>query len=426
MAITFIIRRPGKAMTLLLLILLLTSGLIVALRFRLYNDPYQYYRLKIWMNSLRAVKEDPYLGIGLGMLEYRSNNFNFPAETEVGRYGRIARTADNQYVQILVETGFLGFFTYLLGWLALLVYLKNLSNRFFYLKLAWLILTVTGLFSLPLQNTSVLFLFLFLIVFSITADSEEQIVSIEFETPGRILVPIATFLLFAFCVYFPYRADHEFQLALTSVLPQDKERHLTNALRYNPYQPYYRFVFIRRIVDAKPPLDSSRWMSFSLLLDQAIALNPLEFEFYEYKARISRLLVERSRSLTDYSTAVSAYQSALDCNPFNVFLRLEFASFLFQLNRYDTAKPELEKILELEPAFLNARLLLTVILLETNHLDEAKIEYSRFLADQERLRNEATYPPSDYVRLLLQVNPQQKQRVLELFKKMQAIAIENP
>src|SRR6185436_18468053 len=62
MAITFILRKPGKAMTLLLLFLLLTSGLIVALRFRLYNDPYQYYRLKIWINSLRAVKEDPYLG----------------------------------------------------------------------------------------------------------------------------------------------------------------------------------------------------------------------------------------------------------------------------------------------------------------------------------------------------------------------------
>jgi O-antigen ligase len=416
--VTFILHKQGKVMKLLLLVLLVSSALIVVLRFRLYNDPYQYYRLKIWVNSLRSVKEDPYLGVGLGMLQYRSNNFNFPAETEVGRYAHIARTADNQYVQILAETGFLGFFTFLLGWFALLIHLKGVSNRFFYLKLAWLILTVTGLFSVPLQNTSVLFLFFFIIVFSIASDSEKHTISFDLEATMRILIPIATFLLFAFCVYLPYRADREFHLALTSVQPQEKEKHLTNALRYNPFQPYYRFIFIRNIVDARPQLDPARWMSLSLLLDQSIALNPLESEFYKYKARISCLLLQKNPSLKDYSDAISSYQAALDCNPFNVFLRLEFASFLFQLNRYDIAKPELEKILQLEPAFLNARLLLIATLLKTNHLDEAKTQYSRFLKDMERLRNEAAYPTSDYVRLLLRVNPQQKQKVMELYKKM--------
>jgi len=414
--VVFFKRKPGKLVSALLVVLLLVSGCLVALRFRMYEDPLQYYRWKIWKSSIRGLVDDPYLGVGLGMLEYSANRFNFPADLDIGRFGKIARTADNQYVQILAETGFLGFFAFLFGWIGLAFFLRNLSHRFFYLKQAWLILTVTGLFSLPLQNTSILFLFLFLIVFATTMDSEKHLAVVNLQKPGRILLPVAFFALFIFGVYLPFRADQEFQLAIHSSDTKEADRHLANAVRYNPYQPYYRFTFIRTIVDANPRFDEKKWMAISLLLDDAIALNPLEYEFYLYKARVSRIMLEKDRTLALYSTAVSSYQNALDYNPFNVFLRLEFASFLARLQRYDIAESQARQALEMEPAFLQARLLLVEILLETKRIEQAKSEYARFQKDDLRYRRHAAYAPSTYVRTLLQVDPQRKQRIEERLK----------
>ncbi len=413
--VAFFHRKPGKIVRIFLVSLLVISGILVALRFQYQADPLKYHRWKIWKSSLKGISGDPYFGVGLGMLEYRSRIFNFPADTEVGRYGRIARSADSQYVEILAETGFVGLLSFLFGWIALYFSLRKASTRFFYPKLAWLILTLTCFFSVPLENTSVLYLLMFLMAFSLL-ETEKEFMMIPFGRPGRILIPVGCFLLFIFGVFLPFQADREFYRAMNSRTPHEADNHLAKAVLYNPYQPYYKFSFIRRIVDSRPDWDKQKWMNVVQLLEEAIQLNPLEYEFYLYRGRTYRLLLEKDSNLGYYSSAVSSYQTALDYNPHNVFLRLEYAHFLYRLNRQSLAEMELKKILESEPAFLNARLFLAEVLLSRKSSEEARKEYSTFLNYNRRFQNEAASPSSSYIRSLLEVNEEKKKRVEDLLK----------
>ena len=417
--VVFLRRKPGKTTMILLTLLVLVSGIFVAIRLKYYEDPLQYYRWKIWKSSLQGISEDPYFGVGLGMLEYRARTFNFPGENELARYGRIARSADSQFLEILAETGFVGFFTFLFGWIGVFLSQRKASQRYFYMKLSWLVVTITCVFSVPLQNTSVLILFLFLIAVSVS-DSDEEFLSLSFQRAGRILIPIGCFVLFVIGCYLPYQAHKEFQLAAVSRTPEELEKHLSNAVLYNPYQPYYRFFFIRKIVDSNPNWESIRWSNLLLSLNQATDLNPVEYEFYLYKARIFRKLLQKESNLRYYSSAVASYQTALDYNPYNVFLRLEFASFLSQINRDALAETEVRKALEAEPVFLNARLFLIELLLNRNESDEARRQYHLFLDYHRRYGYSPGATPSPYERSLLEVNEKQRERIEKRLGKMNA------
>lgn len=411
--LAFVRHKGSRTIKLLLVLLVLVSGLLITIRLKYYDDPLQYYRLEIWKSSLKGIREDPYLGIGLGMLPYRALTFNFPGESQLGRYGRIARSADSQYVQILGETGFLGLLSFLFGWIGLLFALQKARPRFFYLKLAWWILALTSLFSNPLQNTSVLFLFLFLVAITLS-DTEQQVSVLRFRRIGRILIPVGCFLLFAIGCFLPFQAHREFESAIRSKTLQEANQHLNNAIRYNPYQPYYRFAFIRRIVDAGPNFTAPQWLNVMSAIEEAIRLNPLEYEFYLYKARISRRLLQKQSTLTHYSTAVSSYQTALDHNPYNVFLRLEFASFLHQIDRNNLAEQEIRRALQDEPVFLNGRLLLTDVLLSQKNEAQAREEYLMFLDYHSRFGKLKTPEQPPYIQSLLDVNQKQKKKVEEL------------
>ena len=406
----FLKRKPGKTVKAVLILLIVISGALVAIRLKYYDDPLKYERWKIWKSSLRGISEDPYLGIGFGMLEYRARMFNFPAESELARYGRIARSADSLYVEILAETGFLGLLSFLFGWIFLFLRLRKTSDRYFYLRLAWLIISIVSLFSVPLQNTSVLFFFLFLVVIPF-AHEESSVFMLPLKRTGRVLIPVVCFLLFVAGSYLPFQSDREFYRAVQSKDLYQADAHLNNAIRYNPYQPYYRFYFIRKIVDSKPDLNASQWSNIISLIDQSIRLNPLEYEFHLYKGRVYRRLMEKEANLPYYSASILSYQTALDFNPYNVFLRLEFASFLSQLKRYDLAENEARKAIETEPVFLNARLLLTNVLLSEKKFDEARKEYAAFHDYRKRYGRTIDPRQTVYIRSLLEVNEQQEQRI---------------
>ncbi|HSE42127.1 MAG TPA: O-antigen ligase family protein, partial [Acidobacteriota bacterium] len=376
--------------------------------------PFQYYRLKIWKYSLQGIMQDPYLGIGLNMLPYRASQFNFPADQEVGRYSRVATSADNQYLQILIETGFLGFFLFLIGWIGLYFAIRKLPKRFLVFQCAYFIISIISFFSLPLQNTAILFLFLFLIVFPSAFDTETTSKIVAVRTPLKIVATVFILFLFLFAVYFPYRADQEFNAYLHSRDPREGEEHFRKALRFNPYQPYYGFTAVRRVVDSHPVLTKKQWEILANRMDHFIDLNPLETEFYAYKARIFRKLLEQNSNQNYYNEVLNAYQLAIQKAPFNVFLRAEYAFFELKTGHLDLAKSELLEILKIEPAYLNARLLLAEIMHRQGDMESAK----KHFMEEERLRkkhaNLKYFVDEPYVRKLIQVDDKQKDEVKKL------------
>jgi hypothetical protein len=407
-------KKPGNALAIGMTLIILFSSAFIFIRFQSFHDPWRYYRFKIWRHSLEAVLEDPYLGVGLNMLPYKAAKYNFPSDNELGRYARVAKSADNQYFQILAETGFLGLFTFLIGWAALYFALARLPNRFLQFRYSYLIISIICFFSLSLNNTAILFLFLFLVVFPILIDPGARPITISLNAPARIVAMISLFILFAFFVYLPYVADREFKAAFKSNDATLVQEHLENARLYNPFQPYYQFTLVSRIVDSKPELSVQKWLQLVSYLNDSIRLNRLEPDFYTYKAKIYRRLFELSGSQAYFTETVSNYQAAIDRSPYNVFLRTEYAYFLIWNGRVESATTELSKIISLEPAYLNARYLLAETKFKSGDVAGAQKELTEADNYYERYK---TYTPGKnegYIKALLRINPEKREEIRRL------------
>jgi tetratricopeptide (TPR) repeat protein len=348
------------------------------------------------------------------MLPYKAFRFNFPAEVEVGRYSRIAKSADNQYLQILAETGFLGFLTFLVGWVSIYFVQRRFKDQFLALRSTYLVMSIFSLFSLPLNVTAILFLFLFLIVIPLAFEASARRIELRLNMFRKLLFTVIVVFLFVFLVFLPYLADREWKKALSSTNIQQIEKHLSNAVRYNPYQPYYRFVFIRALLDQDPSLDVEKARSLTETINASIRLNPLDPDFYAYRAKVSRKLFELFNRTTYYSQAVSSYQAALDRSPSNVFLRAEYALFLYQTNHLPLAEAELRKILDAEPAYLNARLLLAETEWRQGEYTSARSEYVRTEELERTYRGLQQSTREGYVKKLLRLDPRTKEVVRRL------------
>lgn len=411
-------KRSSRLISMFLILAILGSAALIYIRlFHFPADPFRYYRLKIWKYSLQGILQDPYLGIGLNMLPYRAAQFNFPAEQQVGRFSRIATSADNQYLQILIETGFVGFFLFLIGWISLYFGLRKLPSRFLAFQGAYVVVTIISFFTLPLMNTSILFLFIFLILFPLPFDPEAKSRSFSLGRLTSGVLAICCIALILFAVYFPYRAHQEFQAYLNSRNAEEANKHLRAALKFNPYQPYSSFVPIRKIVDAHLKLKPEQWLSLTKSMDHLIELNPFEADFYVYKAKIFRILLQETQNPKYYHETVSNYQMATQYSPFNVFLRTEYAFFEEQLGHFERSEKELKEILRLEPAYLNARLLLAQVYFKQGKYEEAKKEIQEVESLEKRYGNLKDSINEPYVTKLITVDDQYKSQVKTLILK---------
>lgn len=395
--------------------LILICGGLVFFRFflRPSQDQFRYYRLRIWKSTLHAVQEEPYLGIGLNMLSHRALRYNFPTDVPVGRFGRVARSADSQYFQLLIETGFLGLFAFLFGWIGLFLALWKLPTRYFFLGQASTVVSVFALLSLPLNNTSILYLLCFLVTLPFALNPTKTFHTVRLGRIGRIsgLVLVCLFLIYG--VYFPFRAHTEFEHALKSNDDVSAEKHLKNALYYNPFQPYYRFTFVKRVVDSRPTnLASSQWLFLIQVLDDSIRLNPEESNFYLYKAKCWNYLFQKSPVLQYYSNAVSSFQAAIERDPYNPFLQLEFSAFLLLHEKnLSLSETHARRAIELEPAYLNAHLLLSEILFTEKKTAEARESFQQLEFLEQKYKGFLSPYSDSYTQKLLTLNEKHKEQL---------------
>jgi tetratricopeptide (TPR) repeat protein len=77
-------------------------------------NPESYARWQIWQRSAQAVARNP-LGYGLGLYQYIYPRYAFPVEGQILRYGKVAQTAHNEYLQIAVELGVIGLAVFCFG-----------------------------------------------------------------------------------------------------------------------------------------------------------------------------------------------------------------------------------------------------------------------------------------------------------------------
>jgi O-antigen ligase len=92
----------------LLALLLIPNPLIARLIELGRLDVYAYSRFAIWNSALTMMADHPGFGVGLGQFKYFAPRYAFPVETHWARYGRVAETAHNEYLQAGAELGLPG------------------------------------------------------------------------------------------------------------------------------------------------------------------------------------------------------------------------------------------------------------------------------------------------------------------------------
>jgi hypothetical protein len=99
--------RRGLALF-MMLILIGLAAIPNPMRERMYAEhafnPVTYARWEMWEGALRSMVDHP-MGIGIGLYQYMFPQYAFPVESQIARYGTVAQTPHNEFLQIGVELG---------------------------------------------------------------------------------------------------------------------------------------------------------------------------------------------------------------------------------------------------------------------------------------------------------------------------------
>jgi len=68
------------------------------------QNPVSYARWQMWQGAVAQMVDHP-LGIGLGLYQYTYPQYAFPVDGEIARFGKVAQTPHNDYLQLGVEMG---------------------------------------------------------------------------------------------------------------------------------------------------------------------------------------------------------------------------------------------------------------------------------------------------------------------------------
>ncbi|TLY27599.1 MAG: hypothetical protein E6K63_10515 [Nitrospirae bacterium] len=401
-------------------LLLLVVGLLVPnpLRDRLWAEhvvnPVGYARWQIWQSSIHMMAEQP-LGIGLGLYQYGYPRYAFPVDGQIARYGKIAHSAHNEYLQMGVELGVASILVFCWGvvmvareaasvlklrirrWqrgvvvgtsgaIAGILAHAGVDSNLHEPALAILLTLCVGLIMSarrlsgqvvePLRTVPVRFRMVWsavavaMIGMLMAATLKLGLAWMAFESGSRA----ATRQDFAKAI-----ADYRTAITLDS----------GKALYHNSLAASYFQLFERRRDDAAAQAAVAE-------LQAALALNPLDGRLYGLLGHVYRSLSSSATSsepleelksdqrIAWLHAARSAYERAADLEPFNPFYRLELGRLAMGLGDPELGETHVRRAVEIEPNFLPGRQWLAQLYLDSQRIEEATREYQEIIERQHR------------------------------------------
>lgn len=376
-------------------------------------NPVAYARWQIWKQAVVAVGDYP-LGYGLGLYQYLYPRYAFPVEGEILRFGRVAQTAHNEYLQIGIELGIIGLAIFLWGVVRLLmdiyVILRARLHRW---QRGIIVGTAGGIISIlthaaldsNLHEPGIAIVLA--VAIGIMASVRRIIgpsrdISLSFTKSHRWAWSICAMALIVFLTGTVARAgtawicyeygsnaqrDHDPKKAISSyqlAIKLDSGKALYHSALASVY--FKNFEVTRQVDDAEKAVGELR---------VAIERNPLDGRLFgilgHVYASLGRRLLEspdKNREGTGMlRVALLAYEHAKELDPFSPFHRLEIGRLYVELERRSDAIEEVTRVLELEPNFLPAREWLAKTYLSSQSNSErllAMKEYHEILDRQRR------------------------------------------
>ncbi len=405
--------------------LLLPNPLSERLRAEHVLNPVGYARLQIWQSSLREMLDHP-LGIGLGLYQYGYPQYAFPIEGHIARFGKLAHTAHNEYLQIGVELGVAGLLMFLWG----VVAVARESTAVLALRLRrWqrgvmvgACAAVAGLlthasFDSNLHEPSLAILLIGCVSILLSgrrlAGKElqaDRMVSLRARL-SRWMAAGAAVVLVGLMVLYVSRVGVAW-LAFESGSRAQAHQNLSQAIAgyqaavaLDSGKALYRSALAAAYFQAfEKTQDETAAQAALSELESAIALNPLDGRLPGLLGHVYVSLAKsrgtlkasdprvgtgvqgqlQSQKTTWLKAARSAYERAMALEPYSVLHRLELGRILWALNDREAAQTIVEQAVAMEPNFLPGREWLARRYLSDGRLEMARNQYQEILDRQNR------------------------------------------
>lgn len=399
---------------LVLVTLVIPNPLRERIRVEHEADPVGYARWQMWQSSARAMIEHP-LGVGVGLYQYIYPRYAFPLEGEIIRYGKVAQTPHNEYVQMGVELGVASLVAFAWGCAEIareaVWWLRQRLRRWQRGVVVGLCGGIVAILAHAAVDSNlhepaiavVLILYAGMVLsarrLAGRAGESFRLVSVRF---GLLWAGIAAVTIVALGVLVVRigAAWYVHEAGLAAMSAGDDLRaasYLQQAIELDPGKALYHSALasseFHRFERTGDVAGAQRAVSE---LDTAIALNPLDGRLPGLLGSVYAALAAAPSPAAGASqdrhaqrqawreAAVSAYERALRLEPYNPFHRLEAARLHRALGHREQAETAAREAVDIEPNFLPGREWLAKLYLNSARVEEAAREYREIVERRQR------------------------------------------
>lgn len=382
-------------------------------------NPVGYARWQIWQSSLREMLDHPF-GIGLGLYQYGYPPYAFPIEGQISRFGKLAQTAHNEYLQMGVELGVAGLVAFCWGVIRAArearAVLQLRLRRWQRGVLVGVCAAMGGLLVHAALDSNLhepaLAILLILCASMLLAarrlagkaprsERDLPILTLPIRTGrARWVVAGCSVLLVGLLVAHVSRvglAWLAFEGGSRAQGRQDLPQAIAGyraAIALDPGKALYHSALGAAYYQAFEQTQDLEAARAALAeLKAAVALNPLDGRLFGLLGHVSLSLAEIKTPIQDappnqrtvwLHAARSAYERAIELEPFTAFHRLELGRVLWGLEDRKNAQAIVEQAVELEPNFLPGREWLARLFLQAGQPEKAQSQYQEIITRQTR------------------------------------------
>ena len=376
------------------------------------QNPVSYARWQMWQGAVAQMVDHP-LGIGLGLYQYTFPLYAFPVDGEISRFGKVAQTPHNDYLQMGVEMGPGAILVFGIGIVLLLRELRQvLQSRLRRWQRSLIVgagggaiaLLIHAMLDSSLRESALAILLVLCGALIVSAARLAQR-----RTDNVSVIPIHSrwaWGIGAACLVLVAGAEvtrmgvawMKFDRASRQAMAGETDaaiEGLKTAVALDPGKALYHHglgsVYARAFEASR---DKQAFQLAYAEFKRAIELNPLDSRLLGLLGQlyVSAAQVSAAPAASDdqqnvwLRAAVQVYDRAIGLAPFSAMYRYEQARLYWMLGERSEAERRAAEAENLEPNFLPARALLARLWIEKGQVDQARGQLREILARQARYK----------------------------------------
>lgn len=383
-----------------------------------------------WSIAVDTLKTKPFLGSGPMDFLNQFTQFKPISLNQTNLWAVNFNTSSNEYLNLLTNLGLLGLAAFLLliftwnklikrdsgtrttstqmavNWAVIILLISALLVPF--TALHWILLTGLLSLSVGLNKSKNLTKVkdMILTINAITVVEPLEITPIPQTSTATVILPVLlgiplviTIVLSGYKISRLYASEYTFANSLIAADANkgaDTYNLQIQTINLNPQIDRYHIAYsntnlaLASSLSAQTDLTDQDKQTITQLVQQAVSeartatqLNPNKSSAWANLANIYRQLINFAEGADNFS--VAAYTRAVQLDPANPQLRLDFGSLLYSLKRYDEAVARFQEAAQLKPDFANAYY----------NLSHAYQDQEKFLEAYQTMQSVASLVPAD-------------------------------